>query len=630
MEKEDTPNEQHQELARRVSLGVTEIDAYRIDTPRAKKSKCSKEEAMREHADTLRRAFDISVDDILKGIETLQEQHGTRAAEIKRNPPATSNFVRGALAGGSAAYLLSFFAAKALALAFVQVGDKDRWAFAPLAGVLHATVGEIIGGGLRSTYATYESPDGKLWADFISAMSNYAHATIGGSARGCSQARKDMGAAIRNIQKSLDDRLGKDPKRSRAIALFGAWWRSMVCDELAFIAFSVAYVASGGILPILRRMEDKTASLAIDFGVTLACGLVGGSLTGVLQNLLRKHYQRAAFRTGANHNAERVATQDLLAQTIAALERERAKVETTRDKLLSLFAPTDDSNTQDMHLAIRDEAEKTLQHIDQTLATYRQELLQLQEREGLVVAAQAIKTTAKNMFCGPAAAATPWVGSEEKVRRVRAKCIGNTAAVASYLVYMAAVTNVLFPLQPTGMGNQTDMGMGLGNSTHVPPIQTMEIVDYAMHGFVLIGCWCARSLVSNAVETIASPIVVGTPTRLFTAGKTLINWMTRGPATAATNAANQAQSDDSDSSSISEENSGQSLDSSQGNQDEDPVSNARDELAAHRDIVIDLKKILQSTSSEEGNDDTDPDEDGEEPDADEDEKGSSSDGASDS
>lgn len=254
MEKEDTPNEQHQELARRVSLGVTEIDAYRIDTPRAKKSKCSKEEAMREHADTLRRAFDISVDDILKGIETLQEQHGTRAAEI----------------------------------------------------------------------------------------------------------------------------------------------------------------------------------------------------------------------------------------------------------------------------------------------------------------------------------------------------------------------------------------MGLGNSTHVPPIQTMEIVDYAMHGFVLIGCWCARSLVSNAVETIASPIVVGTPTRLFTAGKTLINWMTRGPATAATNAANQAQSDDSDSSSISEENSGQSLDSSQGNQDEDPVSNARDELAAHQDIVIDLKKILQSTSSEEGNDDTDPDEDGEEPDADEDEKGSSSDGASDS
>lgn len=628
MEKEDTPNEQHQELARRVSLGVTEIDAYRLDTPRAKNGKRSHQEAIRKQADTLRQAFDISVEDILTGIESLQEQHNTRAEKIKKDPPATSNFMRGALAGGSAAYLLSFFAAKALALAFVQVGDKDRWAFAPLAGILHATVGEIIGGGLRSTYATYESPDGKLWADYISAMSNYAHAAIEGSARGCSQARKDMGAAIRNIQKSLDERLGKDPKRSRAIALFGAWWRSLVCDELAFIAFAVTYVASGGILPILRRMEDKTASLAIDFGVTLACGLVGGSLTGVLQNLMRQHYQRAAFRTGANHNAERVATQDLLAQTIAALERERAKVETTRDKFLNLFTSTDDPNTQDMHLAIRDEAEKTLQHIDQTLATYRQELLQLQEREGLAVAAQAIKTTAKNMFGGPAAATTPWVGSGEKVRRVRAKCIGNTAAVASYLVYMAAVTNVLFPLQPTGMGNQTDMGMG--NSTHVPPIQTMEIVDYAMHGFVLIGCWCARSLVSNAVETIASPIVVGTPTRLFTAGKTLINWMTRGPATVATNAPNQAQSEDSDSSSISEVNSDQSLDSSQGNQDEDPVSNARDELAAHRDIVIDLKKILRSTSSDEGNDDTDPDEDGEEPDADEDEKGSSSDGASDS
>lgn len=192
--------------------------------------------------------------------------------------------------------------------------------------------------------------------------------------------------------------------------------------------------------------------------------------------------------------------------------------------------------------------------------------------------------------------------------------------------------------------NQTAPTMG--NSTHVPPIATMELVDYAMHGFVLIGSWCARSLVSNAMETIALPIAVGTPMRILNANSALCRWITGGSATVPAQAANEEPSGDSDSSSISEENNGEGVDSSQGNQDEDssgegyysnhgsqdgdPVSNARDELAAHRNVVIDLKKILDSTSSEEGNDDTDPDEDGEEPDADEDKEGSSSDGVSDS
>lgn len=644
MEKDDTPNKHNEDLARRVDLGLVEIEAYRLDTPRLNRGKRAHQEALRKQANTLREAFDISIEGILKDIGSLQARHTTRVGEIKQDPPATSNFIRGALAGGSAGYVLSFFAAKALTMAFVHAGDKDRWAFAPLAGILHATAGEIVGGGLRSTYATYESPDGKLWADFISAMSNYALFAIGGNAKGRTQARKDMGAAIRNIQKSLDDRLGKDRKRSRAIALFGAWWRSLVCDELAFVAFAVTYVVTGGVQPILRRMEDKAMSAAIDFSATLACGLVGASLTGVLQNLMRQCYQRAAFKTGANHNAERVATQDLLAQTIAALERERAKVETTRDKFMSLFYAVDDPKTQEMHQAIGDEAQKTLQHIDQTLTTYRRELLKLEEKEGLAVVAKAIKNTAKSLFCGPAVATTPWVGSVAKVRRVSAKCIGNTAAVAAYLYYMSVVSNSLFPLQSTEMGNQTAPTMG--NSTHVPPIATMELVDYAMHGFVLIGSWCARSLVSNAMETIALPIAVGTPMRILNANSALCRWITGGSATVPAQAANEEPSGDSDSSSISEENNGEGVDSSQGNQDEDssgegyysnhrsqdgdPVSNARDELAAHRNVVIDLKKILESTSSDEGNDDTDPDEDGEEPDADEDKEGSSSDGVSDS
>lgn len=613
MELEDSSKGRHQDLAKRVSLGITEIDAYRLNSPRSNgddttDKQQAQQKAMRKHAETLSQAFTISVADIVTGIGTLQSEHTESANEIKQHPPATSNFVRGALAGGSAAYLLSFFAAKALTLAFVAVGDKDRWAFAPLAGILHATAGEIIGGGLRSTYATYESPDGKLWADFVSAMSNYALFAIGGSAKGRTQARKDMGAAIRNIQKSLDERLGQDPKRSRAIALFGAWWRSLVCDELAFIGFALTYVITGGILPILRRMEDKSASIAIDFSATLACGLIGGSLTGVLQNLMRQHYQRAAFKTGANHNAERVATQELLTRTIAAIERERAEVEAIRDKFLNLFNSTDDQEAQAMHRAIGDEAEETLKDIDQTLTTYRQELLALQGREGLAVAAKAIKTAAKNMFGGPAAAATPWVDSFAKARRLQAKCIGNTAAVASYLVYMATATNVLYPLLPMGMGNQTDPGMG--NSTHVPPIETMEVVDYAMHGFVLIGAWCARSLVSNAIEMVAVPTVVGTPMRLFTAGEALFNWATRSTAPVPAQAANQNQSGDSDSSSISEEDNDERGDARQANEDADPVRKARNQLKVHQDNVIDMKDLMVSVLPGTTGEKSDQDKDG--------------------
>jgi hypothetical protein len=382
-----------------------------------------------------------------------------------------------------------------------------------------------------------------------------------------------------------------------------------VCDELAFTAFAVSYVVTGGIQPVLRRMEDKAASIAIDFSATLVCGLIGGSMTGVLQNLMRRHYQRAGFKTGANHNAERVATQELLAQTIAALERERAKVEASRDKFLNLFIHADDPKAMEMNQSINDEAEKTLLEIDQTLATYRQELLQLQEREGLAVVTKAIKNTAKNMFCGPAATGTPWLGSFEKVRRVSAKCVGNTAALAPYLFYLGTVSNLLFPLQPMGTANQTEPGMG--NSTHVPPIETMEVVDYAMHGFVLIGSWCARSLVSNAVEMVATPIVLGAPMRVFTASKALCNWVAKGPAPMPAKAANQDQAGENESSSISEENNGEGVDDSQSNEDADPIGNARDQLNAHQDKVMDLKRILESTRPGTTNEESDQDEDGE-------------------
>jgi len=611
-------------LAARINFQAIEWNAY-LKSPSRRRHAGQPELTDRTNeaentAIQLKKAFCQAVQEMQQTAAHLLNSHEHQAQAIKAHPPATASFWRGALAGGSAGYLVSFFAAKALTLAFVQVGEQARWAFAPLAGVLHATLGEAVGGGLRSTFATYQSPDGALWANLISAMSDYALYTVGGRTRGRAKARHAMQEAVTHIQRSLDARLGPDPNRSQTIALFGAWWRSLVCDELAFLAFAVAYTGTGALQPVLRRMVDTRLSRGVDFGSTLVCGLLGASFTGALQNWMRQHLQRAAFITGSNHNAERVARQGLLTETIKALQHERARIEHCSQKFLDLFT-SDETNEAviGQRRAIQAEAQRAIQSIDSKLDEFAKELLKCETNERIGATSQAIIATGKALFCGPADPKTPWLGGGAKLRRALAKSIANTAAVATYLYYLNEVANTLHPLAPTTVVNQTADYPAM--TTTSPPAALMEHVDFALHGFVLIGAWCARTIVSNATELVALSAVPGLGLRIASATQMLWGCAHAGhvPETDATQN-HAAPSDDDELSSSSplnaqDEESRSNLDGGSANtQNNEHGSRAREDdgtssesESAHQsagemiadagDVVFDLTEIGKALGS---------------------------------
>jgi len=549
-----------------------------------------------------------------KEVRNLIDSFAHSDQSIRLSPPATASFLRGALAGGCTAYLLSFYTAKVLTLAFVQIGETSRWAFAPLAGVLHATLGEVVGGGLRATYATYQSPDGALWADLVSAMSNYAVCTVGGDVKGRQRARQAMDRATQNIQGSLNKRLGVDLTRSDSIAAFGAWWRSLVCDELAFVAFALTYVVTGGIQPLLRRMEDQPLSRGIDFSATLVCGLLGGSLTGVIQNATRRHLQRAAFATGGNHNAERAAREALLSATIEALENKRNQIQHTSQKYLSGFAsaqtgpaarvgPSIDAIQQAM---VR-KTNEALALIDSALEATRLDLARLEAQEGVTPTLQAIGRTAQNLFCAPANTNTPWVGRAAKLRRALAKSIGNTAAVAAYLYYMQTVSSALHPLATSPIANQTDVPQPEpfpGHSPH-PPIDGMEVIDFALHGFVLIGAWCTRTVLSNATEMIGLSVLPGVGLRVGKAAKALLGWAGCLGSVAPTSATGNAGEVTQAKAVTAPDGDRDSSESTIGSEDEHPSSDdtnspsgnettLEEELADASQVVVDMTAVREA------------------------------------
>lgn len=480
--------------------------------------------------DQLRQQFVQELLDKHHDLQGVRDQFTKADQAISTSAPRADSFWQGAVTGGFLAYVLSFYTAKILAmLASESAGKQAEWAFAPLAGVLHATVGEAIGGGVRATFATYKSPDGTLWANLVSALSNCAVATVGGPERRRRRAQAHLKMAIDAIHNSLDKRLGRDKNRSDALAAYGAFWRSFVCDELAFIAFAVSYIGSGSLRPTLRRLDNKALSYGGEFGIVLACGLVGGMMTAVLQNKLRKWIQRGEHASGHNDVITRNARLDLLNTTLRQLEKQRHLVEHCWNRYLrdvatdnGALTPRGSSNLDEM----KDKKDKLLKEIANLREVLQQKVGQLNSQQGLAATASAIGNTACTMFCSPAADETPWVGRGAKWRRLLAKSLGNTAVVAAYLYYIQEVASGMHPIYASPAGNHTGVPQPEAPQGHPPytPIGSEEMAAYAMHGFVLIGAWCTRSVVNTVTEVVALSAVPGLALRAGTAASSIWRW----------------------------------------------------------------------------------------------------------
>ena len=480
--------------------------------------------------DQLRQQFVQELLDKHLDLQGVKDQFADADQAIRTSPPRADSFWQGAVTGGFLAYVMSFYTAKILAmLASESAGKQAEWAFAPLAGVLHATVGEAIGGGVRATFATYKSPDGTLWANLVSALSDCALATVGGPEKRRRRAQGNLKKAIKNIQESLDKRLGPDKNRSAALAAFGALWRSFVCDELAFIAFAVSYIGSGSLRPTLRRLDNKALSYGGEFGIVLACGLVGGMMTAVLQNKLRKWIQKGEHASGHNDVITRNARLDLLNTTLRQLDRQRHLVDHCWHKYFREVAtdngaltPRGSSNLDEM----KHKKDELLKEIASLREVLEEQVGQLNSQRGLAATASAIGNTACTMFCSPATANTPWVGRGAKWRRLLAKSIGNTAVVAAYLYYIQEVASGMHPIYASPAGNHTGVPQPEAPQGHPPytPIGSSEMAAYAMHGFVLIGAWCTRSVVNTVTEVVALSAVPGLALRVGTTASSIWQW----------------------------------------------------------------------------------------------------------
>lgn len=435
--------------------------------------------------------------------------------QIQNKPPKADSFWQGAVTGGFLAYVLSFYTAKMMTLGLSEgLGKQADWAFAPLAGILHATVGEAVGGGVRSTFATYKSPDAQIWSDLISALSDRMMYRVACHSKRYARADAQVDQALANIQTSLDKRLGPDPNRSNIVAAFGAFWRSVVCDELAFFAFAIAYVASGSARPFLRRLDSRPLALGGEFGVVLTCGLAGGLFTAATQNVLRKWIQRSEHVSGNNDVVTRMAKLDLIEAMLHALNGMRRRLQLLASPLLLSSASTPRGKGDKNNLIldqINEEVTKQLEEINRLEANFQASAERLQAQTGCVATATAIGLTANNLFCSPAAQATPWVNRPAKWRRLLAKCVGNTAAVAGYVCYMNWVANSLYPLNTGAPINQTlvpQPGPFPGHAPY-PAVTEGEMAAYAMHGGFLISLWCSRSILSATTEMAALSFLPG-------------------------------------------------------------------------------------------------------------------------
>ena len=472
-------------------------------------------------------------------LQKIKDDHAKADQGIRSSPPSEGRFWAGAATGGCLAYVVSFYSAKLLTLGLSEgLGKQADWAFAPLAGVLHATAGEAIGGGVRATHATYQSPDGMLFANLVSAMCDCVLYTVGGHAKRRRRAMQHLQKALKNIQESLDKRLGKDPKRSSALAAFGAWWRSVVCDELSFFAFAISYLGSGSLRPTLRRIDDRSTALAGEFLVVLGAGLAGGLFTCVIQNALRKWLQRGEHSSGVNDNLTRGFQLQLLEETCKKLRTTYQLVsDASTDYLATLSGTGDNAKDAETLADLKDQVTKLLNKIEETLETFQEITKNLEKQEGLVATGKAICATGDALFCSPANATTPWMNRAGKWRRLLAKSIGNTAVVLSYLYYVNEVASKLHPIHVSTAGNHTDVPQPEpfqpepfphGPFTPPPlqhtPIGSGEMAAYAMHGFVLIGAWCTRSLVNTITEVGALSVVPGLALRLGTTATSIWKW----------------------------------------------------------------------------------------------------------
>ena len=133
----------------------------------------------------------------------------------------------------------------------------------------------------------------------------------------------------------------------------------------------------------------------------------------------------------------------------------------------------------------------------------------------------------------------------------------------------------------------------------------MEVVDYAMHGFVLIGAWCTRTVLNSATELVALSAVPGLALRVGTSAKALCGWVSAlGAAAPAGGNANagvapqpEADTDQVDDSTLSESAIGDD-DDNPSDIAPSPTSEREKELIevlddAHQ-TVIDVQTIMQT------------------------------------
>ncbi|RYX95438.1 MAG: hypothetical protein EOO28_11805 [Comamonadaceae bacterium] len=432
-------------------------------------------------------------------------------------PDASAGLQRlGATCAGASAYLSSFLFANGIEklLAAQGLAAAGRIAFPIVGGTFNALFSEALAGAIRNLYGSHGSPDAGAATNYSSASAQRLVEHCLGDAE--SQARWN-GHIERIVDAALDRQAANAaaghplPFASGDHPVLAAALRSCLSNQVPFLAFSVMYLVSGGVAPLVTAglggpdNWDKAAN----FAVSAACGTLAGSMTVLGQNTLRRVVEHAPTpKEGGHSQRARVPEIHRLQTAIVHLEDNRLALENHRAaiELLSTNAPGNVAAATALERiddAMSRNAALQANH-EQSIAT-----LQMEDGERAGVHGRNLQSAWKNLGRNTGLAdgnAPAWLDGWPAARRTMAKALGNTAALGLYVMHMELLASAMKTSLP-----QDHLATGINgtNPYFDSPQAQAEFIQQGISevllpsmtaGMSLIGAWWTRDLLTPMME----------------------------------------------------------------------------------------------------------------------------------
>lgn len=433
-------------------------------------------------------------------------------------PDASAGLQRlGATCAGAAAYLSSFLFANGIEklLAAQGLAAAGRIAFPIVGGTFNALFSEALAGAIRNLYGSHGSPDAV-------AATNYSSASAQRLVEYCLGDAESVARWNGHIERIVDTALDRQvanvaaghplPFASGDHPVLAAALRSWLSNQVPFLAFSVMYLVSGGVAPLVTAglggpdNWDKAAN----FAVSTACGTLAGSMTVLGQNTLRRVVEHApAPKEGAHSQRARVPEIHRLQTAIAQLGANMQELGLHRTAIEQLAGKNASGN---------DVARAALFRIDDAMkrnaalqADHHASIATLEAADGKRsgVHGRNLEAAWKNLGRNTGLAdgnAPAWLDGWPAARRTMAKALGNTAALGLYVMHMEMLAGAMKTSLP-----QDHLATGINgtNPYFNSPRAQAEFIQQGISevllpsmtaGMSLIGAWWTRDLLTPMME----------------------------------------------------------------------------------------------------------------------------------